>query len=58
MAEPADGIEMRDFPGLVKNTEPRDVPPGGAEEQINACSLVVGELTVRHGYRMVQFDDA
>lgn len=49
---------MRDFPGLVKNTEPRDVPPGGAEEQINACSLVVGELTVRHGYRMVQFDDA
>jgi hypothetical protein len=47
-----------DFPGLS------DIPrsavnqvPGTAEEQINTCSVIEGELLVRRGIREVAFED-
>ena len=49
-------VELKDFPGLIDNVDPRDIPPGAADDQVNACSIVMGELTVRAGYREVLFD--
>lgn len=46
-----------DFPGLVTNVDPRDLPSGGAEEQVNLCSMVMGELRVRLGIREIIFED-
>jgi hypothetical protein len=53
---PMQAVEMRDFPGLMLNTDPRDLPPGAAQEQINACCVAQGELQIRLGYREVRFD--
>jgi hypothetical protein len=49
-------VELRDFVGLIDNVDPRDIPPGAADDQVNAACLVMGELTVRAGYREVLFD--
>lgn len=46
-----------DFPGLVTNVDPRDLPSGAAEEQLNLCSMVMGEMRVRLGIRPVIFED-
>jgi hypothetical protein len=57
MAEHAlDGVELRDFPGMINNADRLDMPPGAAELQLNACSLKAGELTVRQGWRQVTFE--
>lgn len=57
MASQADGgIVIRDFPGLLNNQDPRDLPPGAAERQTNINSRVGGELNVRRGLREVKFD--
>lgn len=53
---PPQGVELSDFPGLIDNVDPRDIPPGAADDQVNACCIVVGELTIRAGYRQVAFD--
>lgn len=47
---------MRDFPGLVLNADPREVPPGAGQVQINAASEQVGLLQSRRGLRVVTFD--
>lgn len=47
---------LTDFPGLVTNVDPRDLPAGAAEEQINLCSMVQGEMRVRLGIREVIFE--
>lgn len=47
-----------DFPGL--SDVPRssvNQPPGTAEEQMNTCSVIEGELLVRRGIREVAFED-
>jgi len=49
-------IEMVDFPG-IQDVDPRDLEPGAAEVQVNACSLIQGRLDVRLGYRQVTFED-
>ena len=51
-----DAVEMQDFPGLIDNMDPLQIPPGAADQQVNACCIVMGELQVRLGYREVQFD--
>jgi len=57
MAEPARPVMViEDFPGLLTNADPVDYPPGGAEEQVNACSHRVGELVVRRGLAEVTFE--
>ena len=49
-------VEITDFAGLVQNADPRDLPPGAAEEQVNACCIRFGELQVRRGMVQVLFD--
>jgi hypothetical protein len=50
-------IELMDFPG-IKDIDPRDLQPGEAEQQTNAASLIMGELTIRQGYRQVTFENS
>lgn len=58
MPKPARPIAQTvDFPGLLTNVDPRDLPAGAAEEQLNATCVVIGELRVRLGVREVSFDE-
>jgi hypothetical protein len=54
---PQSGVQIDDFPGLFAGTDPLDLPAGGAEEQVNVTCLVLGELQVRAGYRVVTFEN-
>ena len=57
MSEPAKtNVDLLDFPGLM-DVDPRDLEPGAAEVQVNMCSLVQGEMSVRQGYRQVSFEN-
>ena len=53
---PKSAAIIADFPGLQLTIDPRDIEDGGAEVQINACSLNQGELTVRRGVKEVVFE--
>ncbi len=55
---PKSSVDITDFPGLADNVDPRDLPPGAAEEQVNATAVVAGELAVRLGYRLVTFENS
>lgn len=57
MDKPPATVTMGDFPGLMTNVDPRDLPPGAAYEQVNCCSIITGELTVRAGLRQVSFEN-
>ena len=48
--------EIRDWPGLVTQSDRRDIPPGAGFVQINLQSNPPGELRVRRGLRPVTFD--
>ena len=50
-------VVLADFPGIATNADPRDIPEGTAEEQVNLCSFVPGEMRTRLGLRPVVFDD-
>jgi len=54
---PKASVEAVDFPGMIDNLDRIDLPPGAADEQINATCVVVGELQVRLGYRPVVFEN-
>jgi hypothetical protein len=57
VAKPAQPVAVStDFPGILTNVDPRDLPPGAAEEQINMLSIVSGELRVRAGIQEVTFE--
>lgn len=57
MPKPAQPVVVAtDFPGMMSDVDPRDIPPGAAEEQVNLCSMVQGELRVRLGVLEVSFD--
>lgn len=49
----ADFLGLSDIPRSAINQ-----PPGTAVEQVNACSIVPGELLVRRGVKQVQFEDS
>lgn len=49
-------VAMRDFPGLVINADPRDIPPGSGQQQVNVVSQQVGCLESRRGMRVLTFD--
>jgi hypothetical protein len=51
-----DGTVINDFPGLIDNIDPRDIPPGSADVQTNAACVKMGELQVRLGVRDVTFE--
>jgi len=58
MGKPAkSGAQVRDWPGMLPDADPRDIPPGAAEEQVNVQSATPGELSVRPGYRVVTFEE-
>lgn len=42
-------IRINKWQGLVTYASAYLLPPGGAVEQINACSYIPGQLTVRGG---------
>lgn len=54
--DPDGMVVIGDFGGWTPNADPHDVPPGVSIEQVNAMSWKPGELRVRPGYRVVQFD--
>lgn len=49
-------VKIPDFPGWMPNADPHDIPPGATVVQINATSASPGELRVRPGAKVVQFD--
>ena len=55
--KPTGRLIIRDFPGYRPNEDAHDLPPGVAVTQINAMSLRPGELRVRPGFTVVQFDN-
>ena len=56
-APPKQSVIINDFQGLITNIDPRDLPPGGAEEQVNACCIILGQLDIRKGIKEVEFDN-
>ena len=46
-------IRINKWAGLVSYASPYFLPPGGAVEQVNACCLLPGQLTVRGGMEKV-----
>ena len=53
---PEGRVQIDDFPGLVTNTDPHDLPPGAAVEQVNCHTPRLGELRPRLGSKPVKFD--
>jgi hypothetical protein len=49
-------LVLKDFPGLVTDADPHDVPKGAAREQLNVAAERPGELKPRLGYRLLRFD--
>ena len=45
-----------DFPGIFLLTDPIDLPPGGAQDQLNLKSDEPGQANVRLGMLPVSFD--
>lgn len=55
--QPKQRLELSDYPGLMVYTDEGTTPPGAAVEQTNMTALVVGQLQVRRGYKLVQFEE-
>lgn len=55
--EREESVQVADFSGLILNADPLDVPEGAASDQVNATSVVPGELRVRGGIKVVSFED-
>lgn len=54
--EARQGVEARDFPGLMTALDPTDLPPGGAVVQENVISDE-GGLRTRPGVSKVTFEE-
>lgn len=50
-------VRIRTFQGLVLSTDPHDLEPGQAVEQVNMIITNDGEMQTRKGYRFVSFED-
>jgi len=50
-------MDMPNWPGLITNADPHDLPPGASVVQDNIFTRRPGELTVRKGLGIVSFDD-
>jgi hypothetical protein len=50
-------VEIRDFQGIVTDADPGDLDDGAAVNQVNACSLVPGQLDIRRGVAVVAFEE-
>ncbi len=57
MSEPIrQRVEMRDFPGLDRDADPRDVEAGAARELVNLIPRP-GSMGVRRGLTLVSFEE-
>lgn len=57
MAEDAQtAVVMGDFPGLVLDTEPHDIPEGASDDQVNATCEDAGALRSRRGFLVCSFE--
>ena len=50
-------VLIPDFVGIQTNVDPRDLPPGASEEQLNCAVIVLGRLDVRKGVKRVSFEE-
>jgi hypothetical protein len=57
MEPPKAEVTLADFPGLIDNTDPRNIPPGAAQAQVNCASYKIGELIIRAGTKQVTFEN-
>lgn len=53
---PEPDISIRDFTGMAPNRDPHDLPIGKSIHQLNVGVGPQGELRVRLGAKVVQFD--
>lgn len=53
---PSTTIVIKDFPGLKRETDVRDLRPGASDDQVNAVCEDVGVLRSRSGYAVVKFE--
>ena len=49
-------VKIEQFIGLATFVDPVDLPPGGAQKQINVQGLRMGMLETRRGLRPIDFD--
>lgn len=49
-------LSLTQFPGLINNTEPRDLPSGAAQTQINFTARTEGLLSSRRGFKVCASD--
>lgn len=54
--KPESRVVIKDFPGFVPNADPHDIKPGVATKQVNSTSTRPGELRVRLGAQVLQFE--
>ena len=50
------GRVIKDFPGLILDTDLHDLPDGSTDLQLNCTSEDEGILRSRHGYVLVKFE--
>lgn len=50
-------VEIDDFAGFATNADTHERPPGLAVEQVNVTCVTPGALTVRGGYRPIEWDN-
>lgn len=55
--KPDGRVKIKDFLGFQPNFDPHDMAAGAAIIQTNAASFRPGELRVRLGFAVVQFDN-
>lgn len=53
---PATSIDINDFAGIFLLEDPVDLPAGGAQDQLNIKSDLLGTMQVRGGMLAVSFD--
>lgn len=50
-------IEIKNWLGMYTNVSPHDIPPGGAQDQVNVTSIRRGVLETRKGVKTVSFEN-
>ncbi len=55
MAKPR-RLTLSEFPGLMNNDDPRDIPSGAGQVQVNFAAQGDGLLATRRGFRIAASD--
>ena len=54
--EPRSAVDIRDFLGIITESDENDMNPGASPEQVNCTSDDVGVLRSRRGFLPVSFE--